>query len=364
MTSRERLTAIFAHKPYDHFGIFEHFWGETLKEWVKQGYPEDTDPAKFFGYDLRGLGGAPDATPFRSVSEVLQETDEWKVTRSGWGAALKYWKHHSGTPEHIDFRIKSPETWKPYRDQLAGVTDPTRLDLEGTRKNFADGMAGDKYCVYSALFIIETLRHALGDVCMLESLILEPEWIHDINRVVTDFYIRHYDLLFREVGKPDGMFIYEDLGFRNGLFASPKTMREMIFPYYRELVDFFHGHGLQVILHTCGGITEAMPMIVETGFDCVQPMEAKAGCNVVEYARKYGDRIAFMGNIDVTKLNTNDRAVVKREVLGKLQALYDLGAGYVFHSDHSIPPDVHYDTYGYAVDLYREFASTHPCGRG
>jgi uroporphyrinogen-III decarboxylase len=53
--------------------------------------------------------------------------------------------------------------------------------------------------------------------------------------------------------------------------------------------------------------------------------------------------------------------VVKEEVLGKMEGLYDLGAGYVFHSDHSIPPDIKYDTYRYAVDLYREFCATHPC---
>ena len=91
-------------------------------------------------------------------------------------------------------------------------------------------------------------------------------------------------------------------------------------------------------------------------------MEAKAGCDVVKYAERYADRIAFMGNIDVTKLNTNDREVVRNEVLGKLERLHELNAGYVFHSDHSIPPDVSYDTYRYAVDLYREFAASHPCG--
>jgi uroporphyrinogen decarboxylase len=158
------------------------------------------------------------------------------------------------------------------------------------------------------------------------------------------------------------MFIYEDLGFANGLFASPRAMEELIFPYYKEFVDYFHSKGAQVILHSCGGVTEALPMIVETGFDCLQPMEAKAGVDVVALARKYGDKLAFMGNIDVTKLNTNDRTVVKEEVLRKLNALYDLGAGYVFHSDHSLPPDVKFDTYRYAVDLYRNFCATHPCG--
>ncbi len=361
MTSRQRMKGILGHeKQYDHYGIFEHFWGETLNGWPKQGYPENTDPVEYFGYDMKGIGGGPDTTPFRNTEEeVLQETDEWKVTRSGWGAALKYWKHHSGTPEHIDFSIKTPEDWEPYRAQIADVTDMSRFDVEGIRKSRAEGYDGDKFLTYSHLFVFESLRHALGDVTMLQSFVLDPAWIHDINRVLTDFFIRHYRKLFEEVGTPDGMFIYEDLGFRNGLFASPKMLEELIFPYYKELVDFYHSYDLPVILHSCGGVSEAVPQIVETGFDCLQPLEAKANVDAIAIAERYADRIALMGNIDVTVLNTNDRALVKEHVLGLLERLWDLGADFVFHSDHSVPPDIHFDTYRYAVDLFRDFCATH-----
>lgn len=89
------------------------------------------------------------------------------------------------------------------------------------------------------------------------------------------------------------------------------------------------------------------------GFDCLQPMEAKAGCEVLEYARQYRDRLCFVGNMDVTVLNTNDRSKVRDEVVGKRRALQELRAAYVFHSDHSIPPDVRYDTYRYAPELWK-----------
>jgi uroporphyrinogen decarboxylase len=361
MNSRERMKGILRHdKSYDHYGIYEHYWGETLKEWPEQGYPEDVDPAVHFDYDLKGIGGGLNTTPFILEEEdVLEETEEWKVTRSGWGAAYKNWKHHSGVPEHIDFHIKTPADWAPYREQIVDATDMTRMDVEGTRKGREEGYASDKFLTYSHAFVFELLRHALGDVTMLESFVLEPEWIHDINRVITDFHIRHYTKLFEEVGTPDGMFIYEDLGFTNGLFCSPKMMSELIFPYYRDLVDFYHSYDLPVILHSCGGVTEAVPEMVETGFDCLQPLEAKAKVDVVALARQYGDKIAFMGNIDVTILNTNDKVKVKEHVNGMLEQLWDVGADYVFHSDHSIPPDVHFDTYRYAVDLYREFCATH-----
>jgi hypothetical protein len=75
---------------------------------------------------------------------------------------------------------------------------------------------------------------------------------------------------------PDGIWIYEDLGYRNGLVCSPKTLETLIFPYYAELNDFFHAYDLPVILHTDGHIDEAIPLILDAGFAAINPMEVDA----------------------------------------------------------------------------------------
>ena len=361
MNSLDRIKGTLAHdRSYDHYGVFEDFWPETLPRWVTQGYPEGVDPADYFEYDLQGVGATPDMTPFRDEgAEILEQTDEWIVTRSGWGAVLKNWKHRSGTPEHIDFGIKTPEDWLPYRERIADVTDPVRIDVEGMRTALAKGRTSGRFIVFAYASIVETLRASLGDVTMLESMLLEPDWIHDISRVVTDFMKRHYALLFDEVGIPDGIFVFEDIGYRSGLFASPKAMSELIFPYYAEMFDFFHGYGLPVIMHSCGGVTEAVPHLIDAGVDCLEPLEAKAGVDVISLAREYGDRMVFSGNVDVVILGTNDRAAIRKHVLELLTSLWDIDADFIFHSDHSIPPEVDFDTYRYVVDLFREFCATH-----
>ena len=361
MTSRERIGALLARGKYDHYGLFEHYWPETVGEaWPAQGFPADAKPWEYFDLDLRSIHVGFDATGLNEPAGIVEETEEWAVTESKWGGRLKYWKGRSGTPEHIGYAIQTPDDWKPYRAKLeAGYADE-RLDTDPIHTGFVEQMASDKYCVYGHYFVIETLRAALGDVGMLEGMVLQPEWIHDINRTITDVTIAKFERIFREVGVPHGIFLYEDLGFANGPFASPAMMDTVIFPYYRELIDFYHAHRLRVILHSCGGVTQLVPQLAEMGVDCLQPMEAKAGVDVLSLAKQFGDRMAFMGNIDVTVLNTNDRARVREEVLGKLSALYDIGAHYVSHTDHSVPPDVHFDTYRYAVDLFREFCATHP----
>jgi len=132
------------------------------------------------------------------------------------------------------------------------------------------------------------------------------------------------------------------------------VLGELVFPYYAELVSFFHERGLPVVLHTCGNITQALPLIVGAGFDGLNPMEVKAGCDTLAFAESYGDRLAFIGGLDVRILETNDRDVVREGVVRMVEGMKQRGARYLLHTDHSVSPRVRYDTYRYALDVYRE----------
>jgi uroporphyrinogen decarboxylase len=56
-----------------------------------------------------------------------------------------------------------------------------------------------------------------------------------------------------------------------------------------------------------------------------------------------------MGGIDVRVLYNNDRAEIDRELEAKIPQVKGQ-YGYVLHSDHSIPYNVHHDTYRYFID--------------
>ncbi len=361
-------------------------WTDAILQWVKQGYPtrtvhkeigdsrwrpedgqwedvtapgdyiEPVTPWQHFGYDMTGVGGWFDVHPLRDYEKVLEETDEWQVKRNGSGAALKYWKHHMGTPEHIDFLMSSREIWeRDYRPHLLNFDVERFSNLDKTRENLDEAHAAGAWAHYGHLFIWEGMRQSMGDVTMYSSLITDPGWVHDFNRVYTDFHQQYYRYLFEHVGLPDGIWMYEDLGYKNGLFASPKTLGELIFPYFKEMVDFFHGYDLPVVLHSCGSTAKALPLIVEAGFDALNPMERKALDNEpFAFAEKYGDKLAFVGGFDIRIWESNDRDLVEREVRHYINGMKDRGARLVFASDHSIPPTVHYDTYRYALDVYRE----------
>ena len=358
-TSQEVINNLLRKKSVDRVGAYEIFWHYTLKKWVEQGYPTDqenkpVDPVSHFKLDMRRTGGGFRVSPLLIPDEIIEETDEWIIKRNGAGAALKGWTHTAGTPEHIDFRMTSREVWeRDCRPHLLEV-NPERINVEEATKALAANLTEKRWSFYGNLFVWENMRQSMGDICLYESLLLDPGWIHDYNRVYTDFFKAHFKLLFDKAGLPNGIWIFEDMGYRDRLFCSPKTYAELIFPYSRELVEFLHSYGLAVVLHSCGNITGVMDQIVDAGFDALNPMEVKAGCDIMDFARRYGDRLVLVGGFDVRILESNDRRLIGQKVGEHVDKMKSLGARYVFGSDHSITTNVDYDSYRYALDVCRE----------
>jgi uroporphyrinogen decarboxylase len=384
-TSREVIDNLLRGRKAERVGLLDSPWGDTLAAWVQQGYPtrmeykevgedrwrredgrwvevedageyeEPVPPWEHFNYDMVGVGPWFDVMPLRDYDELVQETEEWDIRRNGAGASLKYWKHKSGTPEHIDFRMTTREIWeRDYRPAVLSL-DPQRAEVKEMRKNADKACAAQKWVHYGHMFIWELMRQSMGDVTLYESLLLDPAWVHDYNRVYTDFYKQHFAYMIEQVGRPDGIWIYEDLGYKNGLFASPKVLEEVIFPYYKELVNFFHMYDLPVVLHSCGSTAAAIPLIVAAGFDALNPMERKALDNdPFVFAEKYGDKLAFVGGLDARVFESNDKDIIRREVGAYIDGMKARGARLVFASDHSISTNTRYESYCYALDIYRE----------
>ncbi len=212
--------------------------------------------------------------------------------------------------------MTSREIWeRDYRSHIVQWDEERMGDIEEQRKNTLVAQKGARWVHYGHMFIWECMRQSMGDVTMYESLVLDPEWVHDYNRVYTDLFKKAFGYLFEHIGMPDGVWLYEDMGYKNGLFASPRLLEKLIFPYYAEMVEFFHAKNLPVVLHTCGSTAEAMPLIIEAGFDAVNPMERKAKDNdPFVFAEKYGDRLAFVGGLDARTFESNDKELIRKEI--------------------------------------------------
>ncbi len=252
--------------------------------------------------------------------------------------------------------MKSFDIWKnKYKPQLLSYHHQ-RCDFTATEELLATCKDRNLFSIYGNLGIWELLRSSLGDVIMFESLLDEPEWMKDFNSTYTDFYMTHLSEIFKVNGQPDAFWVYDDLAYNKGLFCSPSLLKELFYPYYRKLTDFLHQLDIPVILHSCGNVEAALPFIIECGFDALNPMEVKAGCDVVRFAQNYGDKLAFMGGFDVRILENGDRCEIKKEVLRITKAMRETKTGYLFGTDHSVTPNVTFQDYQYAVECFKENA--------
>ncbi len=360
-TSRNIVEAVMRGGAPERIPVMDRPWKDTLEKWVGQGYPTDdngnpVDPAEHFGFDVAGCGGWFEWHAKLGVHDVVEETDEWQLIKNGNGASLKWWKHKSGTPEHVAFDMKSREVWeRDYRPHVVGSERErvTAKAVDDTRRSLERRTRAAVWTHYGNQFIWENMRGSLGDIALYENLLLDPGWIRDYCRVYTDLYKACFTIFVEEAGRPDGVWIYEDLGYKQALFCSPDTYRELIFPFYAELVEFFRGYDLPVVLHTCGLEEPILDQVVEAGFCAVDPMEVKAGNDPLRIARNYRDRLALIGGLDVRVLESGDREYIENEVSLLLEGMKRADARYIYMSDHSVSSNVDYDDFRFALDVYR-----------
>jgi uroporphyrinogen decarboxylase len=94
-----------------------------------------------------------------------------------------------------------------------------------------------------------------------------------------------------------------------------------------------------------------LPDVVATGIDALNPIEVKAGMDVLRIKREYGDRIVLHGGTNAQTWRDTD--VILAEIDEKLPILKE-GGGYIFSSDHSIPNDVSLDTMRRIVERVKQ----------
>jgi uroporphyrinogen-III decarboxylase len=154
-------------------------------------------------------------------------------------------------------------------------------------------------------------------------------------------------------GMLDGMVVWGDVAYKNGMLFSPDFWRKHFKPGVKALIDECHKHGLPVIYHGCGDASKIFKDFIEIGVDSYNPLEAKAGLDVVDLRRQFGHCMGFCGNMDVVLWADGTKEEIKASVLTKLNAAK--GGGFIFQSDHSVPDTISGENYDYVVKLVREY---------
>lgn len=349
MTKKERVANFLARKPIDRIPVYEHFWGDTQRKWAQKGWiGADEDFTTHFGFDIREWWAFKLTADLDFEPVVLEEDEDTYIRLDGNGAKLRYHKFHNTTPEHIDFTVKDRAAWEEMIRPKLTPSD-RRIDFAGYRaaKDRA-AREGQFFCV-SGVNVFESIHPVCGHEHMLVGMSLDPGWVRDMANTYAELIVNLMEILFAREGAPDGLWFYEDMGFKERPFMSPAMYRDIIMPAHRRTIDFARSKKLPVIMHSCGCVEKLVPGMLEAGIDCLQVIEVKAGMDLIKLYKQYGDRLSLMGGMDVRTLYTNDITVVEKELAGKIPVVKEK-FGYALHSDHSIPETVDYATYRYFLD--------------
>jgi uroporphyrinogen decarboxylase len=349
LTGHERIANILQRKPVDRIGVFEHFWDDTQHAWEKQGVIQPGEILEdHFGYDLQIFWPFNFMADLDFKLQVVEETEETILARDGNGALLRRHKLHDSTPEHVDYLVKDRRGWEEHIKPLL-TADRRRINFEGYRKAKRQAADAQRFFCWSGINVFEQMHPMCGHQYMLIGMAEDPEWVKDMVDTYSRVTLELQEILFAEEGYPDGIWYYEDMGFKQHPFMSPRMYRQIIQPGHKRTIEWAHAHKLPVIMHSCGYVAPLVPGMIESGIDCLQVIEVKAGMDLLQLYADYGDRLSFMGGIDVRVLYNNDRREIDAELEAKIPIVKGK-YGYVLHSDHSIPSNVHHDTYRYFID--------------
>lgn len=349
MTGKERIARTIRHQSVDRLGVYEHLWGDTNKKWIEQGHLREGEKVEdHFDFDMAECWACKYMADPEFQNEIVEETDDTRLERDGNGALLRRHKLHNATPEHVDFMVKDRGLWD---EKIKAMLSPTRnrINFEAYKETKKHADEKERFFVCSGVNVFEAMHPLCGHEHMLMGMGLDPEWIADMVDIYSSLMINLMEILFAECGKPDGVWFYEDMGFKERPFMSPDMYRELILPGHKKTIDYVHSLGLPVIMHSCGYVEPLIPGIIDAGVDCLQVIEIKAGMDLLRIKKNFGDRLALFGGMDARNLVANDIDAINKELHEKIPVAMQ-GSGYILHSDHSIPEQCEYATYRHFVD--------------
>jgi len=196
-------------------------------------------------------------------------------------------------------------------------------------RHLPDGMK----IVVETTFFEHVLEVLLGYEGLFYMLYDEPELVAEVfarwGQKVYEYYETVVDM--------DGIgaiFHADDLAYKTSTLVSPQVLREHVFPWFKKYAALAHEHGKTYWYHCCGNIYDNG--VIEDLIEDVQIDAFHSFQDVIlpvgEFKRRYGDRVATLGGVDVDPLARLDELALRQYVRSILEQCapggrYALGTG-------------------------------------
>ena len=365
MDRRTRVRNVLARRPVDRIPIHDAFWEDTLALWRTQGLGED-DPRDVFGMDFDAMYLDLSA---RAEQKVLAEDGRMITVQDRAGYVVRKFIGKSRSMEFLNHFTKDRDTWATLRERLIVDPDGTgeaRLDDRSyflhmnayptwavAKSKYDHLRRRNRFLLFHAYGPWEAAWRHRGIDSLLMDIALDPGWVSEMGQAHVDLLIECLTYCLTLGAKPDGLFLVDDFGCTRGLLFSPAMWRDVFKPLYARLATFLHAEDISLWLHSCGDVRALIPDLINVGLDVLQPLQVAAGMDLRGLLPEYGEKLVFFGNISATAMS-GPPGPLEAEIRAKL-SLGCKRSGYIYHSDHSVPPEVSFDRYQKIMEWVRRY---------
>jgi uroporphyrinogen decarboxylase len=254
--------------------------------------------------------------------------------RDGWGTGYRVTDELLPFPNRFPIaRLEDLERYRPPRPEddplLAAVRlvarrCPERAVLLSSRADFA-----------AAWYLCGLDR-------LLVSYIEAPGLALRLAELVTGYYERLLPLAVAQGAQV--IVLTDDYAQKTGGLMSRDHFRRFILPGLRRVVGAVKGAGAFCVKHSDGDIRAIADLLVDAGIDALGPLEPAAGMDLAEVKRRYGDRVAVLGNVDVDLLSRGSRQEVQRATAQLIRGVSP-GGGHILSSGNTLTSAVRPENY-------------------
>jgi uroporphyrinogen decarboxylase len=155
------------------------------------------------------------------------------------------------------------------------------------------------------------------------------------------------------------LFQGDDMGFHSGTLVSPDVLRRYILPHHKKVAEVAHGAGKLFLFHSCGNVYKLMDDFINyVGIDAKHSFEDKI-LPVEEVYRRWGDRVAIMGGVDMDLLGRGTEEQVRARTREVLEVCGIKGAGYCLGTGNSVANYIPVQNYLAMLDEGRRWNREH-----
>ncbi len=120
---------------------------------------------------------------------------------------------------------------------------------------------------------------------------------------------------------------------------SPDIFRDFIKPRFKEVCDELHNYDpdVRIYCHNCGNILPVMSDLVETGLDCIAPLDPLGGFTCADARNVVPDDFPLMGGIDTLSFMNSSKSEISQEALNCINQAGKNGS-FILGSGCVLPP--------------------------